>query len=297
MTEPSRSAVQLTKSTSRRKWARSMLWVRRVHLYSGMLMLPWVMLYGITATLFNHPGCLSDVERDSLDIADEHLDIIPPPHELAGQLLEALELAGAVAQIGTPHGARYSGAIVLQERTDAHDRFFVVDAESGRASTTTRPRRDKPTPAPFAQKDWFAGDKPLDAFEQAMESEVSKAPLKLRSAPRLRFRATIDGDQWYLDYDLADGHLTAATSPRESPPLRDFAQALHLAHGYPPKVGLRWLWAVLVDLMFLTLVFWGTSGVLMCLQMKRLRSKGLLLLGIGVAIAVWLVVSMHGLLR
>ena len=29
--------------------------VRRVHLYFGLFLVPWVMLYGFTALLFNHP--------------------------------------------------------------------------------------------------------------------------------------------------------------------------------------------------------------------------------------------------
>ena len=30
--------------------------IRRIHLYAGLFLAPWVMLYGTTALLFNHPG-------------------------------------------------------------------------------------------------------------------------------------------------------------------------------------------------------------------------------------------------
>src|SRR5262245_21617562 len=45
----------------RRPWHRpAMHWVRRLHLFSGLIMLPWVLLYGVTAFLFNHPGAFPD---------------------------------------------------------------------------------------------------------------------------------------------------------------------------------------------------------------------------------------------
>ncbi len=35
-----------------------MRWIRRIHLYAGLLMFPWVLLYGFTALLFNHSTLL-----------------------------------------------------------------------------------------------------------------------------------------------------------------------------------------------------------------------------------------------
>ncbi|MEM9493721.1 MAG: hypothetical protein AAGC55_31525, partial [Myxococcota bacterium] len=75
---------------------------------------------------------------------------------------------------------------------------------------------------------------------------------------------------------------------------RSFALRLHMSHGFPSQIGPRWLWAVMVDLMFLTMVFWGLSGLLMCIQMKRVRRNGLLVLVLGVVIAGYLTFVMYG---
>jgi hypothetical protein len=40
---------------------RIMMWFRRGHLYFGLFLLPWAVLYGITAFLFNHPTAFADV--------------------------------------------------------------------------------------------------------------------------------------------------------------------------------------------------------------------------------------------
>lgn len=64
--------------------------VRRVHLYTGLMLVPWVMLYGVTAFLFNHPTVGSDRERRVLD--DAELESTPFQGEV-----DADELARLVA--------------------------------------------------------------------------------------------------------------------------------------------------------------------------------------------------------
>jgi hypothetical protein len=54
-----------------------------------------------------------------------------------------------------------------------------------------------------------------------------------------------------------------ADQPGESLTARRFLLNLHLAHGYPSSPGVRSAWAVFVDFMAFTLVFWGFSGLLM----------------------------------
>ena len=38
----------------RRPYAVFMRWTRRVHMYAGLFMLPWVLMYGTSALFFNH---------------------------------------------------------------------------------------------------------------------------------------------------------------------------------------------------------------------------------------------------
>jgi hypothetical protein len=48
-------------SSGRWFFRRPLRWIRRAHLYLGLCLLPWTLLYAITAILFNHPGVFSDV--------------------------------------------------------------------------------------------------------------------------------------------------------------------------------------------------------------------------------------------
>lgn len=47
-------------------WLRSLRLIRRVHLYLGLLLMPWVLLFAITALSFNHPGMWRDLQGSTL---------------------------------------------------------------------------------------------------------------------------------------------------------------------------------------------------------------------------------------
>lgn len=68
--------------------------LRRGHLYAGLLMLPWVLMYGITAILFNHPTWFSDqpaVSFDEADLAGTPMGQVASPAELAALVVAELQ--------------------------------------------------------------------------------------------------------------------------------------------------------------------------------------------------------------
>ncbi len=70
--------------------------IRRLHLYTGLFLWPWAILYGFTAFLFNHPEAFPD--RPTITLTREHiagteLENLPNPKELAGEVVQALREA------------------------------------------------------------------------------------------------------------------------------------------------------------------------------------------------------------
>ncbi|HYH68986.1 MAG TPA: PepSY domain-containing protein [Urbifossiella sp.] len=61
--------------------------VRRVHLYLGLLLFPWAVLYGVTAFLFNHPAAFSEQPTTTFG-----------PSATAGTPLDDAPTPGAVAE-------------------------------------------------------------------------------------------------------------------------------------------------------------------------------------------------------
>ena len=80
--------------TARRTFAKAAQHlVRRAHMYAGLFLLPWAVLYGVTAFLFNHPTAFSDQPytefgRDAL--AGTPMERTPTPGVVADQVVAAL---------------------------------------------------------------------------------------------------------------------------------------------------------------------------------------------------------------
>ena len=80
---------------ARRSWFRGLLhWIRRTHLYLGLFLFPWAVLYGVTGFLFNHPVVFSDQASHSFsqsDWAGTPLASPPSASSMAAEVVEALK--------------------------------------------------------------------------------------------------------------------------------------------------------------------------------------------------------------
>jgi hypothetical protein len=176
---------------------------RRLHLYAGLLMLPWVLLYGVTGFLFNHPNVLADqpvVVFSKSDLEGTEIATPPVPAELATEVAQAL-------QASSPTGTEYT---VVQPEAAQWSRDFVfatvkaTNAEVSllwdlpNASSTLR-LRTIPAARPAAEKAPFArGSAPrptVGRTERAGErpERPSSDALKLPNGLHERLAAAIPG--------------------------------------------------------------------------------------------------------
>jgi hypothetical protein len=58
----------------------------------------------------------------------------------------------------------------------------------------------------------------------------------------------------------------------------------------------RWLWAIGVDAMFVSMVFWGFSGLFMWWQLKAVRRLGAIVAAAGILVAALLALAMYPVL-
>ena len=102
---------------------------------------------------------------------------------------------------------------------------------------------------------------------------------------------------WKATYNVQTGAVTGA--PADASPgltLREYLSQLHLTHTFPSQGGVRWLWAIGVDAMFVSMVFWGCSGLLMWWQLKAVRRLGAVFAVTGIVAAALLALAMYPVL-
>lgn len=279
--------------------------VRRTHLYAGLFLTPWVLLYGTTAFLFNHEGAFSDrgAERElaASDFAGTSVAAVPPPAELAGQVVAAVAVRDSAKAIRVvePEEAEWTGPLVIGAQTKAVNHLLRIDlaAHRGTLAANERPaRREEP---------WFSGEGArlqsveiarIEASRLVTELGIEAEQARVQTMPSLRFRAESDGRVWDVIYQPERGTVSAVPvgTPWEPLSVRRFLTRLHTTHHYPATFGVRWVWSLIVDCMFVLMVFWALSGVAMWWQLRYLRA-----IGTGIVIASLIVASilfrgMHG---
>jgi len=306
-----------SKAAKRRSRRRSfsgavMHWVRRIHLYSGLFMFPWVMLYGTTALLFNHPGAFPDRPQRTLhreDFAGTRLEQMANPAADAEAVVAALNAkfgADAAAanpfRLVEPGRASYASDVIdARARGAGQEHSVLLDLPSGTARVSTLERSDAEQP-PFAVRGLRIPGSLGDRVKAGLPAALTRAGLAADDAgiavgTDLVFFVDAGGTVWRAAYNIQTGAVTGrpADAPGD-PSLRTFLTELHLAHGFPSEGVARWFWAVSVDAMFVSMVFWGVSGLFMWWQIKVVRSLGAAVLIASLVVATLLGFCMHRVL-
>jgi hypothetical protein len=315
----------------RRPLVRQMMQlIRRLHLYLGLCLFPWALLYGVTGFLFNHPTFLADAPTckfSAADLVGTPLEMAPTPEEQAMAVLKALNERHKPAvpyKMGPGH-AHYGSRDTFVATVQADGRSFFVVYDPRSRSGTIR----ETTPSAASEKAPFATGVaqpprqrgmgmmgPMKHDPQGIQVEESivdvlKAGLPLlmermgfprgnvivTTAPDIKFPVDVAGELWTATYNPVTTTVTGIRGPERSDlSVRSFLLRLHLSRGYPGALTTKWYWAVGVDAIALALCFWAISGLLMWWQIKATRKLGVILVCASSIIAAILGFSMHGLL-
>ena len=285
-------------SSRRRRYNRAMRWIRRIHLYLGLFMFPWLLLYGLTGLFFNHPTFLPNFEIRSVgpdDLDGTGLAELPAPETVARRLLERIARNDREESVDLrlvrPDRARYRNVAGFNTARDGkrYQLLFFPSKGSGRLNIRP-PEPNRSTP--------FDGRKRLEldrgtrqelqrgAVEAFQKLGVETKEARLQFGPLLEFEMEAEGKTWLVRYNLGNGNLYAV--PTEGGPgvrsVRDYLIRLHVTHGFPPEPGTRTAWALVVDLMAIALILWVVTGLLMWWQMKVVRLTGAIVLTVS---ALW----------
>jgi len=295
--------------------------LRRVHLYLGLLLLPWAVLYGVTAFLFNHPAAFSDqptVQFGREAVAGTPMESVPSPREQAEQVIAKLNdlHKPAVPYTLGAGEAKYNREFAFATaKADGRTVSVLIDPRTGAGTVRSNPDKPKPdlakppfthTPPPAPPTSPTTWADPIRLSPSLPERVKAAIPVILErtgftadnvvvtSVPDLVFPIEADGKTWTATYNATTGTVTGG--PPEvvpGPTWRQYLLRLHSAHGYPGETNARWGWAVVVDVMAVVLVFWGLSGLVMWWQVKATRVAGAVVLVVSAIVATALGVMMH----
>lgn len=308
----------------------AMHWIRRTHLYLGLFLFPWAVLYGVTGFLFNHPTAFSDQNARSFSQEDWKGTSLAEPlavASIAQEVVDALNQrsSGANYTLVNPEQATFVREFATASIKTEKQQISVFLDVLGRGGTIRTV--DEPTNlerAPFAvgvpspsrqrgmgmmggmshngsqRSEKLSIADPLhERIKQSIPGLLTKlgyptGDVSIGTFPDLVFHMNADGKTWVVSYNAPAGNVSGRPidSPGEPLSIRRFLTRLHLAHGYTFSFGSRWVWAVFVDLMAFVMLFWGGSGLLMWWQIKMTRRWGLMAVAASAISAVLLTLGM-----
>lgn len=278
-----------TSRRSAKRYALGMKLIRRTHMYLGLLLFPWLLVFGVSGVLFNHPNVGEDVVERPL--SGEQLRVLTgfepmEPSTVARAVVEKLNAEGAGYRLDEGFESRYSGFTVLTAPGEGVNHILILDLKDGTGSLATRGTSSPQPPvvAPFSGATVALPEHSMAAVEAKMAGLLPKLDVAAktpprsspRGAPELRFRMK-DAEQrlWNVTYHLGTGKVDGrpADAPRVFS-VNELLTKLHVLHHYPLDFNFVWLWALFADLTGVMIVFWAVSGLLMWWQMKPTRVLG-----------------------
>ena len=277
------------RHASRRRYNASMRFVRRVHMYFGLVLFPFVLIYGVSSLLFNHPGWLSESERRTL--GPETLDGLGlgEPGVMADRVLSVLgEEAPAPVRLLESLPPRFEGQYVIDAENVGERMRYRIEADMALGTVWTTPIPGAAEPSPLATGVPLPAAREHRALLARIGGDAGSDALTGRAAPDLTFGVLVGDERWEVACNVYTGRVSARSLDAPGPPTdaRTFLTRLHTAHGYPGRVGARWVWAIIVDVTAALMIFWAASGLVMWWQMKPTRRGGAVALAAGMGLAV-----------
>lgn len=223
------------------------VWIRRCHLYLGLFLAPWALLYGVTGYLFNHPTHFSDrglKEISRATLVQSGFDgKLPDPQEAAIEVVEKLNerFPAAKLELTSDSDAKYVGDFYFATASGKEKTYQLLIRRDGGGGTyldsttppkptgptaefvvnprsapnvpvvSATPERETKTPEPLRINQGSASkvEEILPELAKRLDTPGLVVPFQLTSAPQLQFRANSGDNQWMIKYDSFQGGVSA----------------------------------------------------------------------------------------
>ena len=247
----------LMNGAHRLRWVRDVLhWIRRTHLYLGIFLFPWAVMYGVTGFLFNHPLAFSDLKARSFSQSDwSGTDLAKPLSavEIATDVVEALKKRSPDAanyKLVDPDQAAFVQEIVsatvkseglqttlffdvlgrggsihfspTKDSSSMEKPPFAIGASSATGSKGTK-KKNSVSEAGSQDVEKLILENPLqERYKQAIPILLTKLgyatdEVKVGFIPDLSFYLEADGKKWVARYNVLQGSLTGRPADTDPP--------------------------------------------------------------------------------
>jgi len=274
---------------------------RRVHLYAGLIMIPYIFIFGISGFLFNHPTLLIDRSVTSFELneQDGFQSLFPNSNQLAASLTDSIVNSGLISN-PTIENVKYNRTMILRNLNDVADYRIQVDIPTSKVQQMTLPDFAENTTIARGKYNLGININPDQLFTrvdhllhtQGIEPGISR----VQRIPDLIFDLTSEDAEYRVSYNLTNGNYRINDLSKRKFKINYFLVNIHQEHGYPVSgFSVKWLWVFFADTLSILMIVWAISGIVMWYKMKKLFTIGAVLLAISVLVSIILIINSYEL--
>ena len=274
---------------------------RRVHLYAGLIMVPYIFIFGISGLIFNHPTMFSNRSIDTFKLEEGagFKKIFPNINELAVSITDSIIKDKLISNPNIKN-IRYSNTLILRNRNDLADYRMQVDIPSSQTQIITLP--DFIIEPPIKRGNYnldvnITSEKLIEKMEEILKNQgIQYGKSRVQRIPNLVFDLINKNKKFRVEYNITNGNYVIVDLQKRDFHLNEMLVNLHQVHGYPISgFSLTWLWVFFADILALLMIVWAVSGLIMWYKMKKQFTIGVVLLSISVLIFIIITINSYEL--
>ncbi len=275
---------------------------RRIHLYAGLFMIPYIFIFGLSGLIFNHAALMSDnrsVDTFKLEGKDQLSTLFPNLEELAATITDSIKGENNISSFSLDN-IKYNNTMILRYTNKDADHRIKIDVPTNNVEMMTLPdfvENNTVNRGTVNLLNKLNTEEILHRFENVLADRgINNVSSRIQRLPNLEFDLVTNQNNYRVTYDLQSGNYRLADLDQRKFKWNYFFVNLHQVHGYPlGGFSLKWLFVFFADSLAVLMIIWAISGVIMWYKMKKQFVIGLVLLGVSVVIAIAIMINQYEL--
>ena len=276
---------------------------RRIHLYTGLFMIPFIFIFGLSGISFNHSTFLSSersVDYFTLNEKESLNKHFPKLDELAIELIDSL-VSNDIIDNAQIKNIRYNNTVILRSLNDEADYRIQVDIPTNHVQIITLPDfAINPAIVKRGQLESsfnFNSSELLADMDKILQSKgFNQGKSRVQRIPYVFIDVESENKNFRVIYDLNNGNYRIDDLNKRKFKLNYLVGNLHELHGYPLSgFSLKWMWVFFADVLGFLMMIWAITGLIMWFKMKRQFVIGLIILSISFILFTAIIINQYEL--
>jgi len=275
---------------------------RQVHMYTGLFMIPFLFIFGLSGISFNHSAFLSanrSVDFFELNENETLSEHFPNLDKLASELIDTLAYKDILDNCHIK-SVKYDNTMIVRSKNKDADYRIQVDIPSNKVQIMTLPDFVADPIVARGQIDYthkLNSNELLMDIEKIIHSKgFNSGVSRTQRIPDVVIDVESENINYRIHYNLENGQYRVNDLDQRKFKLNYLIGNSHELHGYPLSgFSLKWLWVFFADLLALLMMLWSITGLIMWYKMKKNYLIGLILLSISFILFVSIIINQYEL--